>query len=52
VVGGAPVLEQKLDALQRAGPVRDHPGRIGQCGEHAAGDASAGFLPTTLADLA
>ena len=40
------------DPLQRAAPVRDHPGRVGQGGEEVADDPQAGLLPAPAGDLA
>jgi hypothetical protein len=50
-VGVGPVLEQQRDAFQSAGAVRVNTSRVGQCGEDAAGDAQAGFLPALPGDV-
>jgi hypothetical protein len=47
-----PVSGQQLDPFQCAGPVRDHPGRIGERGEQPAHDPQAGLLPAAAGDLA
>ena len=44
--------QQERDPLQRAGPVRDHPGRVGERGEQVAHDPQRRFLPAPLEDLA
>jgi hypothetical protein len=51
VLGEVPVFgQQQLRPLQRAGPVRDHPGQIGERGEQPARDPQTRFLH--LPDLA
>ena len=45
VLGMLPVSGQQGHPLQRAGPVRDHPGRIGERGEQPAHDPQARVVP-------
>jgi hypothetical protein len=46
-----PVLQQQGHSLQRAAPVRDHSGRIGERSEKAADDAQARLALAAAGDL-
>ena len=49
--GVVPVLDDPGDPFERGRPVRQHPGRVGQGGEHLPHDPQAGTLPAAAGDL-